>query len=84
MHYQDIVTQAVLASNLATSSGQNVVDLSGNKWTLSSPVLNSTVPASLPSQVHLDLYRAGIISKSDSFKLVSVLLTEQKVTRKSF
>ncbi|KAL2839599.1 glycoside hydrolase superfamily [Aspergillus pseudoustus] len=62
MHYQDILTQTVLASNLAASLGQHVVDLSGNKWTLSSPVLNSIVPASLPSQVHLDLYRAGLIS----------------------
>ncbi|KAL3465970.1 galactose-binding domain-like protein [Aspergillus heterothallicus] len=61
MHYPGILTQAIFASNLATGSGQSVVDLSSDTWTLSSPVLNSTVPASLPSQAHLDLYRAGII-----------------------
>ncbi|KAJ0413692.1 glycoside hydrolase superfamily [Aspergillus carlsbadensis] len=53
-------TQALLASKMATSS-QHVVDLSGDKWTLRSPAINSTVPASLPSQVHLDLHRAGLI-----------------------
>ncbi|CEL10807.1 Putative Beta-mannosidase (MndA) [Aspergillus calidoustus] len=63
MHYQDIATQALLASTMATGSGQYILDLSGDQWTLSSPAINSTVPASLPSQVHLDLHRAGLIDE---------------------
>ncbi|KAL2861702.1 glycoside hydrolase superfamily [Aspergillus pseudodeflectus] len=48
---------------MAPGSGQYILDLSGDQWTVSSPAINSTVPASLPSQVHLDLHRAGLIDE---------------------
>lgn len=46
---------------LSAMSTQTVIDLSGNDWTLQNLPLNISVPASLPSQVHLDLYAAQII-----------------------
>ncbi|KAL2819589.1 glycoside hydrolase superfamily [Aspergillus cavernicola] len=61
MHFRDSLTEAVLAANLVASWGQHVQDLSGVNWTLSSPAINFTVPASLPSQAHLDLLQAGVI-----------------------
>ncbi|KAL4929078.1 beta-mannosidase mndA [Aspergillus undulatus] len=61
MHVRDFATQAVIASNVVSSSGQHVHNLSTVGWTLSSPALNTTVPANLPSQAHLDLLEAGVI-----------------------
>ena len=49
------------ASSFAAVAAQNVIDLSGNGWTLQNPSLNISVPASLPSQAHLDLYAAQVI-----------------------
>lgn len=43
--------------------GQHVRDLSGSGWTLSSPSLDRSIPARVPSQAHLDLLHAGIIGK---------------------
>lgn len=43
------------------ASSQNVVSLSGNDWTVSNPALNVSVPGSLPSQAHLDLYANQVI-----------------------
>lgn len=40
---------------------QRVVDLSGNDWTLQNLPLNISVPGSVPSQAHLDLYSAQVI-----------------------
>ncbi len=40
---------------------QRVIDLSGNDWTLQNLPLNISVPGSVPSQAHLDLYSAQII-----------------------
>jgi beta-mannosidase len=48
-----------LSSYLATA--QKVIDLSTKQWTLSSPVYNISVPGRVPSQVHLDLFREGVI-----------------------
>lgn len=45
------------------ASAQHVVDLSGNNWTVKNAQGNVSAPASLPSQVHLDLYAAGVIRK---------------------
>lgn len=39
----------------------NLLDLSTQKWTLSSPTLNISVRGKVPSQVHLDLFEAGVI-----------------------
>lgn len=49
---------AALASGV---SSLNVVDLSTAQWTVSNPKLNISVPGSLPSQAHLDLYNAQVI-----------------------
>jgi beta-mannosidase len=48
---------------LMTSSimAQSVIDLSTKQWTVSSPVYNISVPGRVPSQVHLDLFREGMI-----------------------
>ncbi|PWY65224.1 beta-mannosidase A [Aspergillus heteromorphus CBS 117.55] len=51
----------LLASTLPVALGQYVRDLSSEDWTLSGRALNQTVPAQFPSQVHLDLWNAGII-----------------------
>lgn len=40
---------------------QKVIDLSGNDWTLENLPLNISVPGSVPSQAHLDLYAAQVI-----------------------
>ncbi|KAL5342765.1 glycoside hydrolase superfamily [Aspergillus crustosus] len=61
MHLQELAAQAILASNLASSSSLHVLELSDINWTLNNTALNITVPASLPSQAHLDLLKAGII-----------------------
>lgn len=45
----------------AISSSQTVTPLSDVSWTLSSTQLNISVPASFPSQAHLDLYRSQVI-----------------------
>lgn len=42
-------------------SATRVISLVGNKWTLSNDALNISVPASLPSQAHLDLFAHGVI-----------------------
>lgn len=39
---------------------QKLIDLSGNDWTLENLPLNITVPGSVPSQAHLDLYAAQV------------------------
>lgn len=40
---------------------QNVIDLSGSIWTLENLPLNISVPGTVPSQAHLDLYAAQVI-----------------------
>ena len=40
---------------------QRVIDLSGNDWMLENLPLNISVPGSVPSQAHLDLYQAQVI-----------------------
>ena len=40
---------------------QNVLDLSEKDWALENLPLNISVPGSMPSQVHLDLYAAQVI-----------------------
>lgn len=51
---------AVLAF-FGTASAQSIVDLTSEKWTVTNQYNNITVPGKWPSQVHLDLYAAGII-----------------------
>lgn len=52
---------ALLAPSVPLVLGQNVRDLSGDGWTLSSNALDQSIPARVPSQAHLDLMRAGVI-----------------------
>ena len=40
---------------------QKVIDLGGNDWTLENLPMNISVPGSVPSQAHLDLYAARVI-----------------------
>jgi beta-mannosidase len=61
MHVKSETVLALLTAGIPSVAGQHVVDLSGDGWTLSSTVLNRTVPGHLPSQVHLDLFAAGVI-----------------------
>jgi len=54
----------VLAASNASFTSEHcsrIVSLVGNDWTLTNPSLNITVPASLPSQAHLDLYNNQVI-----------------------
>lgn len=39
----------------------NVLDLSNQKWQLSSPQLGISVPGTVPSHAHVDLYAANVI-----------------------
>ncbi|KAJ7278886.1 family 2 glycoside hydrolase [Mycena rebaudengoi] len=46
---------------VASCSAQLVTDLSGSGWTLRSENGSVSVPATVPSQQYLDLYKAGVI-----------------------
>lgn len=50
-----------LASIICSSQAQKVIDLSNNQWTLTNSEHDITVPGSVPGQVHLDLFREGVI-----------------------
>jgi len=43
-------------------AAQNTLDLSTVNWMLSNPIYNISVPGSVPSQAHLDLFSEGVIS----------------------
>lgn len=46
-----------------TIIARNVIDLSKREWKLTNPPYNNiSVPGAVPSQAHLDLYAAGVIS----------------------
>lgn len=53
----------LLACILYAVHAQLTFPLSDVSWTISSPALNRTVPGHLPSHVHLDLLKAGVIGK---------------------
>lgn len=58
---------ALLASfALAAKSQRGAIlhDCSGEKWNVTNEYGNITVPGNFPSQVHLDLYAAGVIGES--------------------
>lgn len=58
---------AVLSSIVgSTFLGPHIRELSQESWTLNSPALDITVPAQFPSQVHVDLFREGVIGTSVS------------------
>lgn len=59
-----LVAGLLLAGSLPLlASAQHVIDLSGKDWTVNDTQGNVSAAASLPSQVHLDLYAAGVICK---------------------
>lgn len=62
---------SALPSSLPSALAQNVIDLSGDGWTVSNNALNISVPGRVPSQAHLDLFAAGVIG--ESFVLASSL-----------
>ncbi|KAJ5773128.1 Glycoside hydrolase superfamily [Penicillium paradoxum] len=53
--------QLILAGLSPKTSAQNILDLSGDGWTVTSKALNISVPGQVPSQVHLDLLAASVI-----------------------
>ena len=59
MQLQHFLSGATVVASLV--AGQTVIDLSGNDWTLHNSDLNVSVPGSVPSQAHLDLYAAQVI-----------------------
>ena len=52
---------SLVALPLALASAKHITNLSETSWTLSNNALNISVPGSLPSQAHLDLFAAGVI-----------------------
>lgn len=57
------VGRAVAVFAQLAAAGKNVIDLSKQKWTLTSPNFNNiSVPGKVPSHAHVDLYEANIIS----------------------
>jgi beta-mannosidase len=52
----------VLASCLPLLSTAHIFDLSHLEWTLKNHNSSIVVPGSLPSQAHLDLFKAGVIN----------------------
>ena len=57
-HLRSALTASCLAACVAA---QSVLDLSSFSWHISDPAGNVSVPASFPSQAHLDLYEQGVI-----------------------
>ena len=76
------VSVVFIALLLTTSVlSQSVIDLSRTSWTLENLPLNISVPGSVPSQVHLDLYAAQVIGDPYAVILppMSSRLTDEKV-----
>lgn len=44
------------------SLAKTVIDLSGSDWTLTNQQGNVSIPGTVPSHAHLDLYAAGVIN----------------------
>lgn len=55
------ITITLLLLLLSNLSAQKVINLSGSDWTLQNLPLNISVPGSVPSQAHLDLYASQVI-----------------------
>nr|POE65923.1 beta-mannosidase a [Quercus suber] len=56
-----ILLLVIHLSLLPITYSQNVISLVGNGWTLSNAALDISVPASLPSHAHLDLFTNQVI-----------------------
>lgn len=64
MYFWNQLVLGVFPSLLPNTLAQNVLDLSGDGWTVSSKALNISVPGRVPSQAHLDLLAANVIGES--------------------
>lgn len=56
------VALTIVIHFIISMNANEVEDLSDKKWFLHSDMLNITVPAIIPGNVHMDLLRNGIIS----------------------
>ncbi|POR35421.1 hypothetical protein TPAR_04385 [Tolypocladium paradoxum] len=56
-----VAASATAACMVAQTAALNVLDLSDQKWKLQNVPMNISVPGSVPSHVHLDLYKAQVI-----------------------
>lgn len=56
-----ILIATVFFAGFAAVSGKNVIDLTGNRWTLTDQQHNVSIPGAVPSHAHLDLYAAKVI-----------------------
>jgi len=51
-----------LTSQMATSAvSSHVIDLGTLEWALKNDTMNESIRGSVPSHIHLDLYREGVI-----------------------
>lgn len=60
-YHSSLFVLQILLLLLASVSAKKAINLSRSEWTLQNLPLNISVPGSVPSQVHLDLYAAQII-----------------------
>ena len=63
MHVSQLCANGLVALLLSTSTLGYIFDLSGLDWTLRNQNGTIAIPASVPSQAHLDLVKAGIITE---------------------
>ena len=56
-----VIQKALLYLYVSSVSAQKVINLSGYDWNLQNLPLNISVPGSVPSQAHLDLYASQVI-----------------------
>ncbi len=56
-----MVFTALFLLLLKGALAQQIIDLSTAPWVLSNPQYNISVPGNVPSQAHLDLFKANII-----------------------
>lgn len=60
---QRILLQVLAAAGLTALARADVFSLSNLTWTLKNANGSIIIPASVPSQAHLDLMKAGIITE---------------------
>lgn len=58
MHTLQLAALGILGPSVIANE---IIDLSTANWRLSNPTYNISIPGSVPSQAHLDLYSEGII-----------------------
>ena len=76
------VCLGLVAATLVTS--QKVVDLSRERWILQNRSLNISVPGSVPSQAHLDLFKHKLIEEPTYGTRFACLCMSQPLTKHRF